>query len=184
MDKGKWASEQVLALRDTGRAYPVGVPTSVLKWRILSSDIKDLPLVVTCWPSTNMDTGVATLEYELGRAAPYTLKDVSIRVPVVGKSAPKVTTISEGTSEFDARDSILTWDLPTIDSATPSGNLEFEIAQWGNSRGEPPNVFPIEVKFLSSQPMSQISIDAAIVGGQPAKFSSQLVLTVEKYSIQ
>jgi coatomer subunit delta len=184
MDKNRWANEQVLALRDNGRAYPVGAPTSVLKWRILSNDTRVLPLTVNCWPSTNMDTGVVTLEYELGRAKPYTIKDVSIRIPVVGKSAPKITSAGEGTTDFDARESILTWDIPMLDSKSASGSMEFEIAQWANSRGEAPNVFPIDVKFQTAQSMSDISIDGAAVSGQPVKFSSLIVLSVEKYTIQ
>jgi hypothetical protein len=44
MDRSKWASEMVLALRDPNRPYPLDMTTSVLKWRALPGDAKFLPI--------------------------------------------------------------------------------------------------------------------------------------------
>ncbi|KZV87744.1 hypothetical protein EXIGLDRAFT_773382 [Exidia glandulosa HHB12029] len=47
--------DRVLALKDKSRAFPVGQPLGVLKWRCAEKDEGVVPLSINCWPTPNTD---------------------------------------------------------------------------------------------------------------------------------
>jgi hypothetical protein len=70
------------------RSYPINTPTSVLKWRLLSRDIKWLPLVVSCWPVPSKDITLVTVEYELCNQQGFEVINVLIKIPIVYVKLP------------------------------------------------------------------------------------------------
>lgn len=53
IDKGLYASQNVLGLRDSTRPFPIGAPLGVLKWRFQTDDESAAPLSINCWPSVS-----------------------------------------------------------------------------------------------------------------------------------
>ncbi len=53
IDKGLYASQNVLGLRDAARPFPIGAPLGVLKWRFQTDDEAAAPLSINCWPSVS-----------------------------------------------------------------------------------------------------------------------------------
>ena len=103
------AGPKVVALKDPGRAFPVGQSLAVLKWRYVGTDETNVPLSsefylalikflliirsVNCWPSPSNDgTCEVSIEYELENEH-VTLYDVviSIPLPYVLSSLPSST---------------------------------------------------------------------------------------------
>lgn len=44
MNKTAFSTDNTLALKDPGKAYPTVTPTSILKWRYVAKDDKEIPL--------------------------------------------------------------------------------------------------------------------------------------------
>ncbi|KAJ1966796.1 coatomer subunit delta, partial [Dispira parvispora] len=66
VDKKRFQNDNVLALRDASRHFPVNQPVGLLKWRVVSQDEDQLPIVINCWPSPVGDGSTeVNIEYEL-----------------------------------------------------------------------------------------------------------------------
>ncbi|KAJ2841883.1 coatomer subunit delta, partial [Coemansia erecta] len=66
IDKKRFQTESVIALKDPSGSLPLAQPVGVLKWRIVSSDEESIPFTINCWPSpTNSGTVDVNIEYEL-----------------------------------------------------------------------------------------------------------------------
>ena len=174
--KPRFMEQATMQMRDNAKQFAVNAPNGALKWRLLSQDASRLPLLVNCWPAQG---GAVNMEYETRKG--LELHDVTIRIPIVAKSQPNITTC-HGDSSFDTKDSILTWSIPLIDSSNASGNLDFDLEQWREH--DIPNVFPINVKFTSESSLCDIGVAKVLLGDQPVKFSSHTVVSVESYSIE
>ncbi len=89
----------VIGLVDPNMAYRLNTPTPVLRWRTVVHDDREVPFRVSCWPSASGDGSIlASIEYDTNPGVE--LVDVVITIPIVGKSAPIVST-KEGSHHFD-----------------------------------------------------------------------------------
>ena len=80
VDKGLWANQSVIGLRDPSRPFPVSQPLGILRWRQSSTSESSLPLTVNCWPSpTGNGSCDVNIEYEL--QADIELQDVALVIP-------------------------------------------------------------------------------------------------------
>ncbi len=95
MNKTAYSSNNVLALKDSGKAYPTVTPTSILKWRYVAKEEKEIPLTsltllfnffsyfffkVNVWPSTSGNQTTVPVEFE--KHCDFDLHDVDIQIPI------------------------------------------------------------------------------------------------------
>ena len=89
IDKGLYASDSLLGLKDPSRPFPVGAPLGILKWRMQSRDEDRVPLLINCWPSASGGESYVNIEYE--SQAAFDLHNVTIAIPC--HSSPSVTQV-------------------------------------------------------------------------------------------
>jgi hypothetical protein len=182
IDKGAFASESTLQLKDPTRPFPTGSELGVLKWRRQAargaSDADSLaPLSVTCWPSVSGHETYVNLEYEL--SAPFDLREVTIAIPVPGATAgaPQVNQC-DGAWRYDPRARALLWTIPLIDETNKSGSLEF-VMQSTDADG----LFPIEASFSAGKTICDVQVGAAVnaESGKNVKFALRRGLQTDGY---
>jgi hypothetical protein len=127
INKQLFAEQSVLGLKDAARSFPPGNALGVLKWRLLTTEPRLVPLTVNCWPSVAADGSLeVTLEYELARTA-MELGRVSITIPFPPGCAPPNFSCEAGEAAYSPRTNSLSWSIALINSANPSGTLEFTV---------------------------------------------------------
>jgi len=178
INKQRFSSESVLALKDPSRAFPTGSALGVLKWRLQTSNDSSVPLLINCWPTqTGDDMYEVNVEYEL--KGDHELRDVRVHIPVPG-GPPSGLTAAAGEANYVRRDGILQWTIPIIDSSNDSATVEFTA-----SSSSPDVFFPIQVSFSSPRIMCDVEvIDVRSAENEsPLPFSKQASLTTESYQI-
>lgn len=97
------SDQKIIALKDSGKSFPIGQSLGVLRWKFTSKDDSNIPLtrtsrspclprhladdtltnpLVTCWRTENSDGSVtANIEYDLVSTS-LNLQDVTVRVPL------------------------------------------------------------------------------------------------------
>jgi hypothetical protein len=50
VNKALYESGRVLALKDSGKGFPVARPVGVLRWSLTTNDESAMPLTINCWP--------------------------------------------------------------------------------------------------------------------------------------
>ncbi|KAI9026287.1 hypothetical protein DFJ74DRAFT_663805 [Hyaloraphidium curvatum] len=180
VDKGLFTSDNVLALKDSGKPFPLNQSLGILRWRQTSKESGAIPLSINCWPSPSGEgTCDVNIEYELENKR-LELKDVVISIPYPsGGGAPTVGEV-DGLYEIDKQHRVIEWQLPIVDSSNRSGSLEFTV----NSD----NVnafFPIKVTFSSSKSLFDIDINevSSVDDDTPVQFSKEVSLMTEEYQI-
>jgi len=179
VDKKLFAQSSVIGLKQGGKGFPLNNDIGVLKWRLQTKDEDFIPLTINCWPNENGDECEVTIEYEL-QLKHLELNDVSISIPVPsGVGSPNIGEC-EGDYHYDAKRSILVWNLSVIDSSNSNGSLEFTIS------GQPDDFFPINVSFYSTKTICDIQINEVQHSEtkSPVKFSTERSLLVDKYEIE
>mmetsp|Transcript_1200 Transcript_1200/g.2521 ORF Transcript_1200/g.2521 Transcript_1200/m.2521 type:complete len:575 (-) Transcript_1200:1144-2868(-) len=179
IDKTLFSTANTLGLKDPSRPFPTGNPLAVLMWKLETRDEKLIPLQITCWPSESSDGCQVNLEYELIHG--NELRDVVITVPVhAGNNPPQLTECSAGEFGYNPRIQSVTWAIPMIDSSNGHGTIEF-VAQERN----PNAFFPVTCSFSSKHTYAQIAPVAVedIRTGEPVKFSQEVSLSTEQFSI-
>jgi len=163
------------------KSYPLEKPTAVLKWRHQSTNDREAPLRVSVWPSVGSDSKIlVTVEYEL--SPPYELSDATIRLHIVGKSAPLVN-IEQGSHKFDTKNNMLEWSIPLVNRDNPRGSMDLEIDQWDNS-GDTSWLFPVEINFNSTTTFCNIKVlSVTNPNGSPIPFSEKKQLQVHQYTV-
>jgi len=151
INKQLFTQQNILALRDTSKAFPTATALGVLKWRYNGTD-GDVPLNVTCWPTPSSDMTTVNLEYELNNKN-LVLSDVQIYIPIPDGHSPVVEN-ADGSYEHLPKRSALAWKIPVIDKDTANGSMEFAIPYSGSVSA----LFPVDVKFTSTTPLSGIGI--------------------------
>jgi len=181
INRDLFLEQGIITLADAQTAYRANTPTSVLKWRLVSQDEREVPVRLNCWPSSSGDGKVlASVEYELTKG--YELVDFFVSIPILGKSAPSVTT-SEGTYQFDQKNNVLRWKIDLLSSTNSKGRLDLEVAQWDNS-GDTKWLFPITASFIGRSSFAKIIIDSAqTLQGEPLGLQVTKELTVQKYVV-
>lgn len=177
IDKKLFTNESFIGLKNPERPFPANQEVGVIKWRYTSTDSKEIPLTINCWPNETANGGCdVNIEYELQNTN-LVLKDVQILVPLpVGGQTPVIGKI-DGDYQFDNRKTTLIWSLPVIDQSNSEGSLEFTM------KGKSADFFPIRVDFVSETPFCDMKIlDVKSVDGRKSvPFSSETNLIVEKY---
>ena len=180
IDKKGFQANNIIALKNPEKPFPVGQDVGVLKWRLQNNDEDMLPLKIVCWPN---DTGSGScdvnVEYEL-QSENLELADVKIIIPVPsGCGAPNVNDC-DGSYDYDSRKNLLTWNLPVIDNSNGTGQLDFSMPS------NEDDFFPVNVEFHSTKTLyTDISVAAVafVEDGTPARYSTETALLVEKYTI-
>jgi len=165
----------------SNKAYPIDSPTGVLKWRYQSNNDRDVPLIISVWPNAaGHDKTSVTVEYEVSPT--FELSDVVIKIPVVGRSPPRVES-EEGSHKFDSKNNILEWLLPFVNRDNPRGSIEFVVDQWDNS-GNTSWLFPVLVNFSSRITFCSLKvIGVTQPGEEPIPFSERRELQVHDYTV-
>lgn len=81
--------------------------------------------------------------------------------------------------DWRAERSSFVWTIPTIDSDSPSGSLEFKC------QGDADAFFPVNVGFVAAGSLVDVDVARAnlVEGGAEAEFSQEKILTVDRYEI-
>jgi hypothetical protein len=115
VNKALWASEGVVALKQSDRPFPTATPVGVLRWRYQNKDddAAQVPLMLTCWPEESGGGNInVNLEYTL-QADNMTLANVVITVPLGGDVVPNVKSCA-GVWKHNTREHTLLWRIDTL----------------------------------------------------------------------
>jgi len=178
IDKKLFAAENILALKNMNKPFPVNQDAGVLRWRFQTNDDSNMPLSINCWPNETGSGCDVNIEYELEQDD-MELNDVTICIPLPSGVGAPVVNDCEGDYRHDSRHNILEWSLPLIDSNNKSGAMEFSIG------GHPDDFFPINVSFVSKKSYCNIELtDIQLVDSESSiKYSTETLLYVDKYEI-
>ncbi|KXS20873.1 clathrin adaptor, mu subunit [Gonapodya prolifera JEL478] len=180
VDKQLFTTNNVLALKDPSKPFPVNQALGILRYRFSSKSEDALPLSVNCWPSPTGDgTSEVSIEYELLNSR-LELRDVSISIPFPPGGVPTIGEI-DGQYVVDKSRRFLEWQIPIVDETSKSGSLEFTVP------GEDPNsFFPIKISFGSNR--SYCDVDVTVISsvddGTEVPFSKEVSFEPEEYIIQ
>ncbi|KAK8801146.1 hypothetical protein WA158_001916 [Blastocystis sp. Blastoise] len=180
IDKQKFISEGILMLKDSKRSFPLNNSVSVIRWKVPSQDPSYLPLTLTCWPEQDNNGNTVTLEYTFNPDIIASLSDVHICIPLPHpSSSPDVTACEDHYTYFN-KDSILQWDIPTINADNAEGTMEFHITE-----GTEEDFFPVTVSFITEHTYSTLNVDSVITSDNvPVDFSQKCGLSVNNYSVE
>ncbi|KAF9116124.1 hypothetical protein BGX27_004707 [Mortierella sp. AM989] len=181
VNKVLFNSEKVIAFRDSSKEFPLNTPTGVLRWRFISKDESSIPLSINCWPSPSGDGSCdVNIEYQLENEE-MEFKNVSITIPIPQGTAPTVGELDGVYIHIvDNHQSVLVWQLPSIDSSNPSGSMEF------NCQGEDSeSYFPVSVQFESERLICSVNVVSItqIADGSSVPYSKQSILSPAEYSV-
>jgi hypothetical protein len=177
LDKKLFTNDSLIGLKNADRPFPANQEVGVLKWRYTSTDSKEIPLTINCWPNETPNGGCdVNIEYELQNTN-LILKDIQISVPLPSGGQTPVIGKIDGDYQFDNRKTTLIWSLPVIDQSNPEGVLEFSM------RGKAADFFPIQVDFVAETPFCDIKItDVKSVDNRKSiPYSTEANLIVDKY---
>lgn len=177
MNKTAFSTDNTLALKDPGKAYPTVTPTSILKWRYVAKDDKEIPLTINVWPSTSGSETTVPVEFE--KHCNFDLHDVDIIIPIPA-GTPVVGEVT-GSTEFESRKGLLHWRVPLIDSSSNTGSMEFTVPAANAS-----SFFPVHVSFRSNTTFCALQVVAVSEEGSNSnvEFTQDTSLTVEQYDIE
>lgn len=178
MEKNLYAKNQILALKDNSKSYPLGTPSSILKWRMATKDENLIPLSINLWPSTGGGETTVPVEYE--KKCDFDLADVVISIPIPGASP--VVGEASGSYDYDPKKNVLYWRIPLVDKDNKSGSLEFTVPAAPSS-----GFFPVRVGFTSNSNFAPIQVVGVTSGGsqnEPLDFTVEVNLSVEQYDIE
>ncbi|KAK7277227.1 hypothetical protein RIF29_18378 [Crotalaria pallida] len=178
MNKELFSNENILGPKDPNRPFPIGQASSLLKWRMQSTDESLVPMTINCWPSSSGNETYVNIEYEA--SSMFDLRNVVISVPLPAlREAPSVSQI-DGEWRYDSRNSVLEWSIILIDNSNRSGSMEFVVPQADSSA-----FFPISVAFMATDTFSDLKVVSIIPlrGDNPPKYSQRTQLITENYQV-
>lgn len=177
VDRTLFSTEGIVGLKDPSRPFPTGTALGVLRWRYVSDDELQAPLMINCWPDETSDESQVNIEYELG--ACKELRDVVITIPVGSGSQPTVQNC-DGEFVYNARTQSVEWRLALIDESNKQGSLEFSTARVSAS-----NFFPIDISFSSKFTYAPIAVGkvAVVASGEGVDFGHEVSLVPEVFQI-
>lgn len=178
VDKKLFQSSSLIGLKVPDKPFPINQDIGVLKWRFQTQDDSFMPLSINCWPNEVGSKCDVNIEYSLENTD-MELSDVVITIPLPSGAGAPVVGDCEGDYRHDSRKNILEWRLPVIDASNKSGSMEFSIA------GHTNDFFPVAVSFVSKKSFCDIEVEDVVLvdNDSHVKFSSEVVLYVEKYEI-
>lgn len=176
MDRGLFAKDRVLALKNQSEQFP---QSSVLLLKWIVENVK-VPLVFTVWVSQSSDPGFlsVTIEYELAEDFVDTIDNVNVAVPLPHANAHVV----DPTSIYDQFDDHIVWMIPSISAETPSGMFEFTA-----EADDEESFFPIHASFSitsASETFGQVTLSGVSgLGGEAVPYETSLVVQTNNYII-
>ena len=181
MSKNDFLKSSLLCLKNKKRDYPLGKPTTVLRWRFSSNDDSSIPFTINSWPEVDNGGKInVNVEYSLERED-ITLENVQILIPLgTTTDAPQITACDVGSHRHNSRKGHLEWNIDYIDSSNGSANLEFTI------KGDNEEAyFPVQVDFVSKNLLSGVSVDEVVVADSDNELLHKVAsrLIVDNYII-
>jgi|EP00945_MAST-04E_sp_MAST-4E-sp1_P008388 coatomer subunit delta len=154
MSKPEFVKNSLLCLKAKNRDFPLGKPTTVLRWRFSSSDDSDVPFTINSWPEPgNKGMMSVNVEYSLERED-LTLQGTQIIIPLGTTSeAPQITSCDVGSYRHNSRAGHLEWTIDYIDASNGTANLEFNIKS-----DDEEAFFPVQVNFKSKNLISGLAV--------------------------
>ena len=145
VDKKLFSQESKIGLKNPAKPFPAQQDVGVLKWRFQTTDDKNLPLSINCWPNDtpggNCDVNI---EFELERTD-LELNNVVISIPVPSSPQGSVKVEQcDGDYKHDSRRNVIEWSNALIDADNRTGSMEFSMPGRSN------DFFPVTVSFFVS----------------------------------
>ncbi|KAJ1964094.1 coatomer subunit delta [Dipsacomyces acuminosporus] len=178
IDKKKFQSSSVIALKDASGSFPLSQPIGVLKWRIVSGEEDDIPLTINCWPSPTGNGNVdVNIEYELTNPK-LELDDVVVSIPIPPGTQPNVGDV-DGVYQVNRARGTLDWQIPVIDASNKDGSLDFNIP--GDDAGA---FFPVVVSFVCNKSYYDVEVTGITTpDGQEVDYSQAVSLIPDQYAV-
>ena len=183
MSKPDFLEKSLLCLKSAKKDFPVGKPTTVVRWRFSSTDDSNLPFTINSWPEQGSN-GImnVNVEYSLERDE-MTLQDCKIQIPLGTTSeGPQIISCDVGSHRHNSRSGYLEWTIDYIDSSNGSANLEFQIKSSSEE-----SFFPVQISFKSKSLLSGIAVnEVSLSSGHESDFTYRVAerLVVENYEIE
>ncbi|KAJ2805180.1 coatomer subunit delta [Coemansia helicoidea] len=178
IDKKRFQTESVVALKDASGSFPIGQAIGVLKWRIVSGSEEGIPLLINCWPSPTGSGAVdVNIEYELTNTK-LELEGVVVTIPLPPGAQPTISDVA-GSYEVNRARSMLEWQIPAIDASNATGSLDFSVP--GDDAGA---FFPVAVSFACAKPYYDIEVTGVTTAdGQDVDYSHTVSLIPDEYAV-
>jgi len=177
IDKKAFQESGLLGMKQAGRPFPINTDVGVLKWRFQSSDSKDLPLIINCWPSETARGCDVNIEYELQDHS-LELFNVLITIPVSSQGGP--ASVAQCDGSYTHSHGTLEWTVPLIDKSNSNGVLEF------SALGSPESFYPVNVAFNMNKPFCQIKVANVVEAGseQVVPYTTECSVVTEQYTVE
>lgn len=166
MDRALFNNENVLALKDISKGFPINQTVGILKWKLIQKDASSLPFSVNCWLSPS-DDGFCDVDIEFTLESKHLeFEDLCVSVPIPSGVYPEVGDCS-GSSSFQEEDGVLVWELPLLSAEQPESVLHFRCET--DDQGE--SFFPFNITFSAANLLSGIQVESVISTGTDETFS-------------
>lgn len=179
VDKNLFKNNSVIGLKDASKSFPVGTDVGVLKWRFQTQEESEIPLTINCWPSETKNGCDVSIEYELQKTH-LELSNVTIVVPLPSNVAAPIIKQIDGDYQYEKYKNCLIWRLALVDQSNATGSLEFSVS------GHAHDFFPVNISFSSNKSycdIQAVGVTQAENSALPVKFSSEVLLSTDKYEI-
>jgi len=178
MNSTEW-KKGILCLKDAQKKFRVGrnSKTSILKWKMSSSDDGNVPIAITFWPETESNGSVTVnAQYQCNKA----LKNVCVVFPTPTSEEPEVGTCDNGDTKFSRGDKEFQWILYDLEADT-EGSLEYVVEDV-----QLEDMWPIAVHFEIETTYSQIEVKAVhdLDNENQFEFSAKGTCVTEKYLLE
>jgi coatomer subunit delta len=180
VDKGLFASSNIIQLKDTSKRFPAHNSIGVLRWRVASAGSENadiLPITFTVWVNRGSDSTTVTVEYEL--TGSDSLRDVAVTIPY-GATEP---TVSSFDAIYEVSGDSLDWNIGTVDESNPTGSFEFESTGGDVDENE---FFPMSVRFSKMSPFVDVDVSniTLLEMDEAVRFSKDIKSIAEGYMIE
>jgi hypothetical protein len=155
---------------------------TMLAWLMSSTDLADLPVVVSCWvPQSTQDGSTFACEAEL-RKRGWVCENVVVTVQLGNVKRVRVAQC-DGEAAIVEGDACLRWSFGPLSDENQKAEIEFSVAGVDED-----SFYPVTVSFVGSQIICPIDVTAAIPVSDDAGDIPELVvtkrLTTVKYEIE
>lgn len=181
IDSFLFNEKSVLSLKSN--SFPLKKKVPILKWKEEGLTDEDVPLRITCWPSTNsssFETRRYDVSIEFYLEKDISLSNVVIEIPLGDSTENKI--IQQEQDVFhDEEKNVFLWKINLISPENPTGLFEFS-----SFSSTEENFFPIITTFKGDKCVSHISPIEVIDSNTKESFSFIQTKTcfVESYLVE
>ena len=180
MNSNQW-KKGILCLKDAQKKFRVGrsSKTSILKWRMTTSDDSNIPISIEFWPEAESN-GSITVNAQYNCSLP--LKNVIITFPTPSRQEPEISSPPEnGDTAFYRNDGEFQWILNDLDEDA-EGSLEYIVSDDVQLE----DLYPVSVHFEIENTYSQIEINDVHDVDDEVKYEHSVKGTcvAEKYIVE